>query len=117
MISSADFTRSSSGAARWHAQQTQGGPPGGTADSCWGDLTTAAGEVSWPPTGSFLAAYGEVLMAADIVRPRPTDDGGCVLRSSRSLCVSLPRVDTARPSRGVSSPHAPGHLVRGLPLR
>jgi len=26
---------------------------------------TAAGELSWPPAGSFLAAYGEVLMAAD----------------------------------------------------
>ena len=26
---------------------------------------TAAGEVSWPPAGSFLAAYGEDLMAAD----------------------------------------------------
>jgi hypothetical protein len=28
---------------------------------------TTAGEVSWPPAGSFLAAYGEVLMAADTV--------------------------------------------------
>jgi hypothetical protein len=26
---------------------------------------TAAGEVSWPPAGSFLAAYGETLTAAD----------------------------------------------------
>src|SRR5512132_4266050 len=72
MISSADFTRSSSGAARWHAQQTRGGPPagasGGAADSCWGDLMAAAGEVSWPPAGSLLAAYGEILMAADTPR-------------------------------------------------
>jgi len=27
---------------------------------------TAAGELSWPPAGSFLAAHGEVLMAADM---------------------------------------------------
>jgi hypothetical protein len=25
----------------------------------------AAGEVSWPPAGSILAAYGEILTAAD----------------------------------------------------
>jgi hypothetical protein len=29
---------------------------------------TAAGEVSWPPAGSFLAAYGEILTAADTQR-------------------------------------------------
>ena len=27
---------------------------------------TATGELSWPPAGSFLAAHGEVQMAADI---------------------------------------------------
>jgi hypothetical protein len=30
---------------------------------------TAAGELSWPPAGSFLAAYGEILTAADTAAP------------------------------------------------
>jgi hypothetical protein len=31
---------------------------------------TAAGELSWPPAGSFLAAYGEILTAADTAHIR-----------------------------------------------
>src|SRR6266536_4865703 len=73
MISSADFTRSLLGrctVAR-AVNPRRGRPPGapgGAAYSCWGGLMAAAGEVSWPPAGSFLAAYGEVLMAADTGR-------------------------------------------------
>jgi hypothetical protein len=30
----------------------------------------ASGETSWPPVGTFLAVYGEILMAADRKRAR-----------------------------------------------
>jgi hypothetical protein len=53
---------------------------------------TTAGEVSWPPAGSFLAAYGEVLMAADT---------GCVDGDRRR-----PTPHCLHPSR--ASRHPPG---------
>src|SRR6266511_1958886 len=80
MISSAHFTWSLLGrcSVARAVNPRRGHPPGapdGAADRYWGDLMAAAGELSrppagsfhgrlrgafWPPTGSFLAAYGEL---------------------------------------------------------
>jgi hypothetical protein len=69
MISSADFRRSPPRV--WGmstlSEPKQGPPatPRRAGGRGWGDLVAASGEISWPPAGTSLAAYGEILTAAD----------------------------------------------------
>ena len=35
----------------------------------WAELLAAAGQNCWPPAGSYMAATGQDLMAADTLRP------------------------------------------------
>jgi hypothetical protein len=67
MVSSQDFTIPTS------VGSLSPSGPGPPMEGClpdWGDLVAACGEIPWPPVGTFLAAYGEVLMAADRGRMR-----------------------------------------------
>lgn len=48
------------------------GTPHTGADSYWGDLMAASGELWWPSAGRSVSAYGENLMAADTAPAEPS---------------------------------------------
>jgi hypothetical protein len=55
-----------------HAQQIPGGDLNGgfrkVQSDAWAGFLAASGQLSWPPPGRFVAAYGQDVMAADNCR-------------------------------------------------
>jgi hypothetical protein len=101
-----------------------------TARAGGGVLLAASGQFPWPPTGRFVTAYGQDLMAADTLRGRDLvgrserfrtlpRGGGCAgLRDFVSTAVSyaedvIGRWEWARPTSRSCRPPAPGSSRAG----
>jgi hypothetical protein len=60
-------------------------PPAGTTTSTRAALLAAAGQLHWPPTGNYMTATGQDLMAADISDRRPQRSAARTSLAGRSI--------------------------------
>ncbi|WP_206750898.1 hypothetical protein, partial [Cryobacterium glucosi] len=91
----------------------------------WADLMATSGQFYWPSAGSSMAAYGQLVMAADIPSPIalnvvtllvdfPGSAEPTVRRSPRVMFIALPwQYPAKRPLSASSS----GSSLRLLPQR